>query len=469
MWEILTVLLSGLMSGVLEFPGAQSSLGVQGCALFYFQEPHIQYQVTDGEEMVLSTWDSKRQLVSCSVEVDKEAVQFFLSRCMRARQDAVWGSGYGRFAEAKLACVLLLNVDPLRKRADTTDQHTRVKRGFTYPGTLWCGAGNNAEEETDLGEHRETDMCCRTHDQCEHVIHPFTYSYGYRNFRWHTISHCQCDNKFKECLRKVNDTVSRVVGQAFFNVIQVQCFDLTYKEQCVERHWYGWCKKYKNESVAVPRESGLYDYGGNIIDQPANPLDRHQTQPLPVELSSEPPTIGQVIQATEDLLKIMVAVSPSTSPDQYKVETTMKKKDKTKKKGRKHKKGKGLKGKRKNQSKKETIKSPNKEILGENMVKKEVGILDNHPLDSVLDIGHKQDPFNDILNDEPVRNADATTPATSSPTYKFEEFKAMMTSLPPESRPCIERPQKKNRQERKGKRQRKKKPKTASCVSTGIE
>lgn len=43
----------------------------------------------------------------------------------------------------------------------------------------------------------------------------------------------------KACLRKVNDTSSRVVGQAFFNVIGVPCFDFVYEERCAERHWYG--------------------------------------------------------------------------------------------------------------------------------------------------------------------------------------------------------------------------------------
>lgn len=45
------------------------------------------------------------------------------------------------------------------------------------------------------GEHRDTDRCCRDHDHCQHVIHPFTARYGYRNLRWHTISHCDCDHR----------------------------------------------------------------------------------------------------------------------------------------------------------------------------------------------------------------------------------------------------------------------------------
>lgn len=46
--------------------------------------------------------------------------------------------------------------------------------------------------------------------------------------------------RLKECLRRVNDTASRVVGQAFFNVIQVPCFEFAYKEECVEPYLYVW-------------------------------------------------------------------------------------------------------------------------------------------------------------------------------------------------------------------------------------
>lgn len=46
--------------------------------------------------------------------------------------------------------------------------------------------------------------------------------------------------RLKECLRQVNDTASRVVGQAFFNVIQVPCFEFTYREECVEPYLYVW-------------------------------------------------------------------------------------------------------------------------------------------------------------------------------------------------------------------------------------
>lgn len=37
------------------------------------------------------------------------------------------------------------------------------------------------------------DLCCREHDQCPQTISPLQYNYGIRNFRLHTISHCDCD------------------------------------------------------------------------------------------------------------------------------------------------------------------------------------------------------------------------------------------------------------------------------------
>ncbi|XP_069646843.1 protein PROCA1 [Haliaeetus albicilla] len=148
---------------------------------------------------------------------------------------------------------------------------SRARRGLTYPGTLWCGAGSNADAYEQLGEHRDTDRCCRDHDHCQHVIHPFTARYGYRNLRWHTISHCDCDRRLKECLRQVNDTASRVVGQAFFNVIQVPCFEFAYKEECVEPYLYVWCKAYNTVAIAVPKEPVLYEFGGELIDRAARP------------------------------------------------------------------------------------------------------------------------------------------------------------------------------------------------------
>ena len=66
---------------------------------------------------------------------------------------------------------------------------------FISTGTLWCGMGNVAEDCDQLGEHAETDNCCREHDSC-----PYTFSSsfhdkfnGYTSHFLNTISHCECD------------------------------------------------------------------------------------------------------------------------------------------------------------------------------------------------------------------------------------------------------------------------------------
>ena len=38
------------------------------------------------------------------------------------------------------------------------------------PGTKWCGKGDSAEHEDDLGIYAREDSCCRTHDRCKRFI-----------------------------------------------------------------------------------------------------------------------------------------------------------------------------------------------------------------------------------------------------------------------------------------------------------
>ncbi|XP_020818851.1 protein PROCA1 isoform X1 [Phascolarctos cinereus] len=246
----------------------------------------------------------------------------------------------------------------------------RVKRGFTYPGTLWCGAGNNAESYEQLGEYEETDRCCRDHDQCQHVIHPFTVNYGHHNFRWHTISHCDCDTRLKQCLQQVNDAASRAIGQVFFNVIQVPCFELTYEEQCVERYWYGWCKSYGPMPRAVLHDPVLYEFGGqfiNVLSHTSPPLGRTPTPGLGVATQSWRVQYSPVQPAAQD------------------GKGTMKGKKKGK---RKRKKGLLL----------TPVPGPEPQLVKELESKTSAPTV-NEAAD--LDWGGKDNGFNDLLHDEP--------------------------------------------------------------------
>ncbi|XP_074410863.1 group 3 secretory phospholipase A2 isoform X2 [Zonotrichia albicollis] len=94
------------------------------------------------------------------------------------------------------------------------------------------------------GLFRGPDRCCREHDQCWAQITALQFNYGIRNYRLHTVSHCDCDTRFRQCLLAINDTVSNIIGVTFFNLLEVPCFVLEESEECIQWHWWGGCERY---------------------------------------------------------------------------------------------------------------------------------------------------------------------------------------------------------------------------------
>ncbi|XP_023673850.1 uncharacterized protein proca1 [Paramormyrops kingsleyae] len=298
------------------------------------------HQVSDGAEEVRTLRNLAGDLADCSVTRSQMEVKSFMHVCRLGLKDQRHKlvdshKSLLNVAEAKSHCQAFLR-KPKRGRGtgssstgpgeedksnvgvETGGAQRRIKRGFTYPGTLWCGAGNIAENYDQLGEFTATDSCCRVHDHCPYVVQAFSTNFGYTNFKWHSISHCECDNALKECLRKVNDTSSRVVGQAFFNVIEVPCFEFVLEDQCVERHWYGLCKRYDKVPIAVLRESIPYDFGGvDVIDtltlatRVQKVPDRPEGATRPLASAGEEPSIRNVVTAAEDFIKVLATVSTS--------------------------------------------------------------------------------------------------------------------------------------------------------------
>ncbi|XP_066116219.1 group 3 secretory phospholipase A2 isoform X2 [Saccopteryx bilineata] len=157
-------------------------------------------------------------------------------------------------------------------------EHKREKRGWTIPGTLWCGVGDSAGNSTELGVFRGPDLCCQEHDRCPQTISPFQYNYGIRNYRFHTISHCDCDARFRQCLQNQRDSISDIVGVAFFNVLEVPCFVLEEQEACVAWYWWGGCKTYGSIPLAHLRPKTLYNASWS---SPAISLTHSPQSPAP--------------------------------------------------------------------------------------------------------------------------------------------------------------------------------------------
>ncbi|KAF4103969.1 uncharacterized protein proca1 [Onychostoma macrolepis] len=439
-------------------------------------EYHL-HQVTDGAEEVRSVHDSEGRLVDCSVIQNEMQVKSFMHVCrlgLRNQMSSDLKMSLNGVSEAKANCNQLKskgdrNVITTTKQAKepnsdaANNKKTRTKRGFTYPGTLWCGAGNIADHYDQLGEFGETDKCCRVHDYCPYVIHAFSSNYGYTNFKWHSLSHCDCDNALKECLRLVNDTSSRVVGQAFFNVIEAPCFEFSFEEQCVERHWYGVCKKYDRVPVAVIKESIPYDFGGiDVIDvltiAPPKQSDEEKQNTATSESTTqssfseskttapEEPSLTNVVTAAEDFIKVLatVSTSQSSSADAGKGETQTsekkrKKNSSKKKKENKKKRGKG-KGRKKNKKLDAVLKvdegttgapstGQTEEVMGKNNFAEESAKMDgfrikeNNFMNSELD---SEGNSNKMMRDDPQRtvngNQDVATITTSIKTDKEPEI-----------------------------------------------
>uniref|UniRef100_A0A8V0ZLU1 phospholipase A2 n=1 Tax=Gallus gallus TaxID=9031 RepID=A0A8V0ZLU1_CHICK len=189
--------------------------------------------------LVEGAWGGRGKLRGCWARRDPRVLRAFLAACAR-RPSAAPAPALRRDVAAlwrrRAACA-----EPAPHRGSR-----RRRRGWTVPGTLWCGAGDSAGNSSELGLFRDPDRCCREHDRCGAQIAALQFNFGIRNYRPHTVSHCDCDAAFRRCLRALNDTISDLIGVTFFDLLEVPCFVLRRAEQCVRWHWWGggtrWCR-----------------------------------------------------------------------------------------------------------------------------------------------------------------------------------------------------------------------------------
>uniref|UniRef100_A0AAQ4QRM0 Protein interacting with cyclin A1 n=1 Tax=Gasterosteus aculeatus aculeatus TaxID=481459 RepID=A0AAQ4QRM0_GASAC len=374
------------------------------------------YQVSDGAEVVRSVISPTGMFGNCSVTANQMQVKSFMHECRLGlkehRADQQMEARFARTDEAKRMCREFKERSERRGtvvKGDDSQRPDKVfkrsKRGFTYPGTLWCGAGNMADHYDQLGGFYEFNIF-----------------------------------KLKDCLRKVNDTSSRVVGQAFFNVIGVPCFELAYEDQCAERHWYGLCKRYEKFPIAVLREAVPYDFGGiDAIDALPLPLSKTEdsekskddvkpesTTQSPMS-GPEEPSLRNVVTAAEDFIKVLATVSTSQSStaDSSKSESQSSEKKKRKNTGRKKKTNKKPKGKgrkRKQKAEEGAAVSPSgskaEEVIALSNVMAEQHQHQQSSRNRVDDREHKmeekEEPFNEVMKDEP--SIDKEIVSITSPT-----------------------------------------------------
>ncbi|KAM6119831.1 group 3 secretory phospholipase A2 [Phoenicopterus ruber ruber] len=203
--------------------------------------------------LVESAWAGRGRLRACWARRDPRLARAFRAACARrppAAPDAALRRDLAALWRRRAACA-----DPAPPGG-----RRRRRRGWTLPGTLWCGAGDSAGNASELGLFRGPDRCCREHDQCSAQITALQFNYGIRNYRLHTVSHCDCDARFRQCLLALNDTISNIIGVTFFNLLEVPCFVLEESEECVQWHWWGGCERYGVVPLARMVQQSQYHY-----------------------------------------------------------------------------------------------------------------------------------------------------------------------------------------------------------------
>uniref|UniRef100_A0A3Q2NQ41 Phospholipase A2 group III n=1 Tax=Fundulus heteroclitus TaxID=8078 RepID=A0A3Q2NQ41_FUNHE len=202
-----------------------------------------------------SVWSGEGALLGCTWSDDAALIQRYLSLCRGRTQafskhaapifkmDSLFDAdqcvslaspGFGKLVEHRGGRHVRSFGDQGEDERSEARTHTRVKRGFIVPGTLWCGSGNKAPSYADLGVFSDTDSCCREHDQCKHTILSFQSEFGIFNSNIFTMSHCDCDNKFHSCLMEANDSIADVVGYTFFNLLKMHCFTFSHRLQFLD-------------------------------------------------------------------------------------------------------------------------------------------------------------------------------------------------------------------------------------------
>ncbi|XP_051992092.1 uncharacterized protein LOC127650613 [Xyrauchen texanus] len=212
-----------------------------------------------------SQWTSERRVENCFTINDGTLIERYLSLCDRLdNTEKLLHFNLSVLLEDESLCEIKrspLDGFTLQKDVKQLDSSAknRQKRAWVLPGTLWCGRGTSANNYEQLGMFEHADRCCREHDHCEHIIRSFSVNFGVFNPTLFTISHCDCDHRFKQCLHSGNDTISNMVGYSFFNVLKLRCFELAQRKRCIQFNWFGMCTMLQLAPVAVLKDSTPYN------------------------------------------------------------------------------------------------------------------------------------------------------------------------------------------------------------------
>ncbi|KAH7638442.1 phospholipase a2 precursor-like protein [Dermatophagoides farinae] len=89
-----------------------------------------------------------------------------------------------------------------------------------------CGFHDIAIDYWDLGKASSVDICCREHDHCPIRILPNEKQYGIDNGGKFTLSLCQCEQLFYDCLdHESHSSYGQEIKRIYFNLLRLKCLE----------------------------------------------------------------------------------------------------------------------------------------------------------------------------------------------------------------------------------------------------
>ncbi|XP_037832894.1 group 3 secretory phospholipase A2-like isoform X2 [Kryptolebias marmoratus] len=251
-WLLRAVFFSSCLMLLKAQPGVsclRSTLSSDGRTLVTF----LRQDAAGARLLYLTKWAEGARLLACQIsQVSPGVAEGYGASCgddESRGQAPTRGFDISALLFRDAPCALAPTRAPeLTERAEGRG---RRKRSWMFPGTLWCGSGSKAVGYEQLGMFERADRCCREHDHCSRIIPAFTVNYGVFNPNFYTVSHCECDQRFRQCLLDMNDSISSMVGYSFFSILKVPCFELKQMKRCTQMYWWGMCKVAKKAPYAV--------------------------------------------------------------------------------------------------------------------------------------------------------------------------------------------------------------------------
>ncbi|XP_025076065.1 phospholipase A2-like [Pomacea canaliculata] len=238
---IVVCLLYGVESRPRDLSPGENALCID--VFSHFSEGKVTF--TDGARRVLLNKQPKGPGYKCLVKEDRYPSE------KRKKQNQNLHEETLNCSEGDMDLLISL-CQELTEKNKSRDASVRLKRSLLYPGTVWCGEGNDANgDNTKLGQFADTDSCCRAHDLCTPRILANTNdsTTGLSNDYPFTRLHCKCDREFKECLKQSKDGIAKEVGKIYFNLLPEACFEEV--SRCSDNSISAKCSSWNWNSVGV--------------------------------------------------------------------------------------------------------------------------------------------------------------------------------------------------------------------------